>query len=93
MYEKYSMRGEVEWQIQHEVKPSAVVAQDPTLSTVLFSTSRLNGALSDLLFCVGRISSSSSSDGFRQKCISKYEEAIVYFPKNTRWSALNIVYR
>ena len=34
MYGKYSMRGEVEWQIQHEVKPSAVFARDPTPSTV-----------------------------------------------------------
>ena len=56
MYRKYSTRGGVEWQIQHEVKLSAVFAQDLTPSTVLFHTSRVNG---DLLFCVERISSSN----------------------------------
>ena len=61
-YGKYSTRGGVKWQIQHEVKPSAVFARDPTPSTVFFRTSRVNGALTDLLFCDGRISS-SSSDG------------------------------
>ena len=70
MYRKYSTRGGVEWQIQHEAKPSAVFAQDPTPSTVFFRTSRVNGALTDLLFCVGRISS-CSSDGSRRICISK----------------------
>ena len=29
-------QGGVEWQIQYKVKPSAVFAQDPTLSTVFF---------------------------------------------------------
>ena len=70
MYGKYSTRGGVKWQIQHEAKPSAVFAQDPTLSTVIFHTSRVNGALTDLLFCIGRINS-SSSDGFERMCISK----------------------
>ena len=68
MYGKYSTRGGVEWQIQHEAKPSAVFARDPTPSTVFFRTSRVNGALTDLLFCVGRINS-SSSDGSRRICI------------------------
>ena len=68
MYRKYSTRGGVEWQIQHEVKPSAVFAQDLTPSTVFFLT-QINGALIDLLFCVGRISS-SSIDGLEQMCIS-----------------------
>ena len=63
------MRGGVEWQMQHEVKPSAVFARDPTLSVVFFHTSQVNGALTDLLFCVGRINS-SSSDGSGQICIS-----------------------
>ena len=71
-----AMRGGVEWQIQHEAKPSAVFARDPTPSTVFFytsrSTSQVNSALTDLLlFCVGSISSSSSSDGFEWMCISK----------------------
>ena len=61
MYRKYSMRGGVEWQTQNEAKPSAVFARDPTPSTVFFHTSRVNGALTDLLFCVGRISSSHGS--------------------------------
>ena len=43
---------------------SAVFARDPIPSTVFFRTSRINGALTDLLsnfllFCVGRINSSS----------------------------------
>ena len=70
IYGKYSTRGGVEWQIQHEAKPSAVFARDPTPSTVFFCTSRVNGTLTDLLFCVGRISS-ISSDGFERMCISK----------------------
>ena len=70
MYDKYSTRGRVEWQIQHEAKPSAVFARDPTPSTVFFCTSQVHGALTDLLFCVGRISS-SSTDEFGQMCISK----------------------
>ena len=41
---KYSTRGGVEWQIQHEVKPSAILARDPTPSTVVFHTSEVNGA-------------------------------------------------
>ena len=39
MYRKYSTRGGVEWQIQHEVKPSAVFDTRPTLSTVFFRAS------------------------------------------------------
>ena len=35
-----------------------------------FHISQVNGALTDLLFCIGRISS-SSSDGSGQMCISK----------------------
>ena len=44
--------GGVEWQIQHKLKPSAVFTQDPTPSTVFSPTSQVNGALTDLLFCV-----------------------------------------
>ena len=62
--------GGVEWQIQHSASPHALFARDPTLSTVFFRTSRVNGALTDVLSCVGRISS-SSSDEFEQMCISK----------------------
>ena len=50
MYRKYSTRGGVEWQIHHEVKLSAVFAQDLTQSTVLFRTSRVNG---DFYFALG----------------------------------------
>ena len=57
MYEKHSTGGGVEWQIQHEAKPSAVFAQDLIPSTVFFRTSQVNGASTDLLFCIGRISS------------------------------------
>ena len=70
MYGKYSTRGGVEWQIQHEAKPSAVFARDPTPSTVFFRRSRVNSALSGLLFCVGRISNSSNNES-RWICISK----------------------
>ena len=49
--------------------PHTVFARDLTSSAVFFHTSRVNGALTNLLFCVGRISG-SSSDGFRQMCIS-----------------------
>ena len=38
------------------------LTQEPNSSTVLFHTSRVNSALTDLLYCVGRISS-ISSDG------------------------------
>ena len=60
MYGKYNTSGWIKWQIQYKAKLSAVVvfSQDSTLSTVFFCTSRVNGALTDLLFCVGRISSS-----------------------------------
>ena len=48
----------------------ANTARDPIPGAVFFRTSRVNGALTDLLFCVGRISS-SSSDKFERMCISK----------------------
>ena len=52
MYGKYSAGGGVEWQIQHEVKPSAVFAQDHTPSIVFFRTSY--SALTDC-FVLGRL--------------------------------------
>ena len=70
MYGKYRTRSGVKWQIQHESMLSPVFARDLTLSTVLFHTSRVNGALTDLLFCVGRISS-SSSDGSGRMYVNK----------------------
>ena len=80
MYGKYSTRGGVKWQIHHEAKPILHLMQDPTLSTVFFRTSWVNGVLTDLLFCVGRISS-SSSDGSETWCKIK---AIVnlYYPQD-----------
>ena len=53
MYEKYNTMGGVEWQIQHKAKPSGVFTQGPTPSTVLFCTSRVNGALTDCCFALG----------------------------------------
>ena len=70
IYRKYNRRDGVKWQIQHEAKLSAVFAWDPTQSTVFFCTSWVNNAVTDLLFCVGRISS-SSSNGCRWIYISK----------------------
>ena len=64
------MRGGVEWQIQHKAKPSAVFAQDPLPEYCIFPYITINSALTDLLFCIGRISN-SSSDGFKWMCISK----------------------
>ena len=51
---KYSTRGEVEWQIQHEAKPSAVFAMRPHLSAVFYCTTRVYGAFTDLLVLRGR---------------------------------------
>ena len=62
------MRGGVEWQVQHKAKPSAVFALDPTLSTVFLHTSQVNGGLTNLLFCVGKV---SGSDWSGRICISK----------------------
>ena len=49
MYEKYSTRGGVKWQIQHEAKSSAVFATRPHPECCIFRTSRVNGALTNLL--------------------------------------------
>ena len=47
------MRGGIKWQIQHNVKPSAVFDMRPSTSnTVFFCTSRVNSALIDLVYCV-----------------------------------------
>ena len=51
--QKYSMRGGIEWQIQHETKPSTVFDIQPHSSYYIFLYIRINGALTDLLFCVG----------------------------------------
>ena len=59
MYRKYSMKGGVEWQIQHEAKPSAILARDPTPNTVFsIATSRVNDTLTDC-FVLGGL-----ADGF-----------------------------
>ena len=60
MYGKYSMSGRIEWQIQHEVKVSAVFDRRPHYEYCIFRTLRVNGASTNLLFRVGRIGSSSS---------------------------------
>ena len=56
--QKCSMRGGVEWQIHHDAKLSAVFDMRPHPK---YCTLLINGALIDLLFCVGRISSSNGS--------------------------------
>ena len=48
MYGKYSMRGGVKWQVQHEAKPIAAFAQDFPPSTLFFSIPQVNGVLTDL---------------------------------------------
>ena len=50
---------EVKWPIQHKVKPSAVFDIRPHPEYFIFRTSQLNSALTDLLICIGRVSSSS----------------------------------
>ena len=45
---KYSTWGGVEWEIQHDVKLSAVFAIRPTLSAEFFCTSRVNGTSIDI---------------------------------------------
>ena len=56
------MRGGVEWQTQHEAKPSAALDTRRHPKYCIFHTSQVNSALNDLLFCIGKISS-NSSDG------------------------------
>ena len=46
--------------------------QDPTLSTVFFCTSQVNSTLTDLLFCIGRISN-ISSDGLEHNAYKQME--------------------
>ena len=56
-----TVRGaEVKWPVQHKVKPSAVFDIRPHPEYFILRTSQVNGALTDLLFCVGKVSSSSS---------------------------------
>ena len=52
---KYSMRGGVEWQIQHEAKPSAVFATRPHPSAAFYLTARVYSAFTDWLGLHGRI--------------------------------------
>ena len=52
---KYSTRGGVEWQIQHEAKPSAVFATRPHPECCILSyTTQVYGAFTDLLVLRGR---------------------------------------
>ena len=51
---KYSMRGGVKWQIQHEAKPSAVFATRLHLECCIYRTTRVYGAFTDLLVLRGR---------------------------------------
>ena len=58
------MENTVQWAkvklpIQHKVKPSAVFDIRPHPKYFILSTSQVNSTLNDLLFCVGRVSSSS----------------------------------
>ena len=65
------------------------LTRDPTPSTVFLRTSRVNGALTDLLFCVGRISSGSIDESERD--VYRQLEAILsdsLLPQDTRWSTL-----
>ena len=68
MQEIYSMRGRVEWQIQHEVKLSAVFDMRSNPEYCIFRTSQVNGSLTDLLFYIRRINSCSSEnhDAYKQ---------------------------
>ena len=59
MYGKYSTRGEVNRSIQYKVKLSAAFDIRPHPEYFIISIARLNGALNDLVFCVGRIGSSN----------------------------------
>ena len=87
MYREYSMRGEIKWEIQHKVKPGAVFDMRRHPEYCIFLTSSVNGALTDLLFCMGRISSSSS--GLDPECNAyKLIETISLVPNNTRCSTL-----
>ena len=52
---KIQLKGVVEWQIQHEAKPSAVFVTRPHPRAVFYRTTRVCGALTDLLFCMGRL--------------------------------------
>ena len=47
MYRKYDTRGGVEWQIQHEVKPSAAFDARFHPKYCIFHTSEVNVALTD----------------------------------------------
>ena len=50
LYEKYSTRGCVERQIQHEAKPSAVFVLRHPPSAVFFRQTSVGGALIDILY-------------------------------------------
>ena len=51
---KYSTRGGVECQIQHEAKPSAVFATRPHPECCIYRTTQVYGAFTDLLVLRGR---------------------------------------
>ena len=55
------MRAGVEWQVQHKTKWSGVFNMRPHHKYCIFCTSRVNSALNDILFCVGKIISSCSN--------------------------------
>ena len=64
MYKKYSMRGGIEWQNTAQGF-MLYLPLNPTPYTVFFRcTSRVNSALSDLLFCVGRLAVAVDLNGF-----------------------------
>ena len=53
------MKGGVEWQIEHKAKPSAVLDMRPHSKYCIICKSWDNSVLTDLDFCIGRISSNS----------------------------------
>ena len=81
----YSMNGGVEWQIQHEVKLSAAFDMRSNPEYCIFCTSQVNGSLTDLLFCVGRINSCSSESHDAYKQIVAIVTVSLYYPNNVRW--------
>ena len=79
------MRGGVKWELQHKVKPGTVFDMRRHPEYCIFPTSSVNDALTDLLLCIGKISSISS--GLDPECIAyKQIETISLVPNNTRHS-------
>ena len=52
---------------------------------------KLSVVLTGLLFCIGRVINSNSSDGPGMN-VYKQIKAMIHYPKNMRWSMLNTCY-